>query len=90
MKELITENLSVVIAIGTLLIGSFSVIAASFKKAKKEITDVITEYKKAMLDGKISEQESLALIKELEEALVAGTKFWYLITGIFKKAKTKK
>ena len=89
MKEFITENLSTVIAIVTLIIGSFSVITASFKKAKKEVLEVIAEYKKAMLDGKLSEKEAEVLIKELGEAIEASTKFTYLVIGIFKK-KAKK
>ena len=87
MKEFFTENMAVIIAIGGALIASFSVITASFKKAKKEVLEVIAEYKKAMLDGKLSEKEAELLIKELGEAIEASTKLVYLVLGIFKKNK---
>lgn len=89
MKEFITENLNTIIAIVGALIASFGIIIPSFKKAKKEILDVISEYKKAMSDGKIDEKEAQKLIKELGEALESSTKLWYLVVGIFKKKKTK-
>ena len=90
MKEFITENLNAIIAIAGVLIASFGVIVPSFKKAKKEILEVISEYKKAMSDGKIDEKEAQKLIKELGEALESSTKLWYLVVGVFKEKKNKK
>lgn len=87
MKEFFTENLGTIIAIGGTLIASFGIIGASFKKAKKEILELVDNYKAAMSDGKIDEKEAQALVKELGEALEASTKFVYLILGIFKKKK---
>jgi len=90
MKEFITENLTTIIAIVGVISASFGVVVASVKKAKKEIMDVVDTYKVAMSDGKISEKEAETLIKELEEAITASTKTFYLVVGIFKKAKKKK
>jgi hypothetical protein len=90
MKELITENLNTVIAIVGVLIASFGVISASFKKAKKEILDVPKMIREAKAnDGKIDEKEALAIADEVDEAIKATMKFWYLIVGIFKKSKKK-
>lgn len=91
MKEFITENMAAFIAIIGVLAGSFGVIIASFKKAKKEIMDVVNKYKEFKgNDGKIDEKEAEELIKELGEAFEASTKLWYLVIGIFKKSKKAK
>lgn len=90
MKEFITENLGTIVTIIGVISASFGVIIASVKKAKKEIMDVVNAYKAAMADGKIEEAEAEVLIKELEEAITAATKTFYLIAGVFKKAKKKK
>lgn len=91
MKEFFTENLIPILAIAGAVFGSFGVIIASIKKAKKEIMDVVNKYKEFKAnDDKIDEKEAQELIKELGEALEATTKLWYLLAGIFKKGKKKK
>lgn len=90
MKEFFTENLGTIIAIVGTLFASFGIIGAALKKFKKELMDVVEYRKIAMEDGKLDEQEMLQLNKELGEAIEAGTKLWYLVVGIFKKAKKKK
>lgn len=87
MKEFILANWETVLGIATLIIGSFGVVSASFKKAKKEVLEVVKSYKEAMEDGKITEEEALKLADELGEALESSLKFWYLLVGIFKKKK---
>jgi hypothetical protein len=71
-----------------LLTGGLVSIIASFRKIKKELMDIPERIRQAKAnDGKIDEQEALGIAKEVEEFIAEVTKFWYMITAIFKKVR---